>query len=287
MMTAPTADCHFHVIAPLDRAPMAPERSYTPAPSSIDDWRAAMAPLGVTHGVVIQPSFYGTDNRVLLETLRRGQGQLVGVAAVDQDVSDTELDRLVNAGIRGVRVAHFPPGDPRAMGGFVRWEAFDALEPRLAERGLHLQLFTDSRLLPGIATRIRRSRVSIVVDHMGRAPARLGAAHEGIKTLLALMRDAPVWVKLSGLANLADSGPEYKDVRIIHEALVSSSPDRLIWGSDWPFTKPTGVRPEPSKLMQLFRDWTPEEVRKKIEWENAVRLYRLATDGSCRVPDDS
>lgn len=268
-------DCHFHVIAPLDRAPMAPGRSYTPVPASVGEWRAALAPLGVTHGVVVQPSFYGTDNRVLLEALHEGQGRLVGVAAVGEDVPDAELDRLVGAGVRGVRVAHFPPGDPRAMGGFVRWEAFDALEPRLAERGLHLQLFTDSRLLRGIEERIRASRVPVVIDHMGRAPARLGAAHDGIRTLIELMREAPVWVKLSGIANLSDASPEHEDARPIHEALVAAAPDRLVWGSDWPHTKPAGERPKTSGLMTLFRQWTPKAVRRGIEWDNAVRLYRL------------
>lgn len=170
-------DCHFHVIARPDLAPMAPGRSYTPAPAPLDEWRATLAPLGVTHGVVVQPSFYGTDNRILLEALAESQGRLVGIAAVGADVSDAELDRLVDAGVRGVRVAHFEPGDPRAMGGFVRWEAFAGLEPRLAERGLHLQLFTDSRLLPQLAPRILRSRVPVVVDHMGRTPAGLGTDH--------------------------------------------------------------------------------------------------------------
>lgn len=271
-------DCHFHVIAPLDRAPMASGRSYTPAPAPVGDWRAALAPLGVTHGVVVQPSFYGTDNRVLLEALDEGHGSLVGIAAVAADVSDAELDRLVAAGVRGVRVAHFEPGDPRALGGFVRWDAFDALEPRLAERDLHLQLFTDSRLLPAIASRVRRSRVPVVIDHMGRAPATLGAAHEGIRTLIELMRDGPAWVKLSGIANLSDSGPAYDDVRPIHEALVAAVPDRVVWGSDWPHTRPAGERPATSTLMQLFRRWTPEASRRRIEWTNAVRLYRLAAD---------
>jgi 2-pyrone-4,6-dicarboxylate lactonase len=271
-------DCHFHVIASPDRAPMTAGRSYTPAPASIGEWRAALAPLGVTHGVVVQPSFYGTDNRVLLDALEEGQGSLVGIAAVGADVSDAELDRLVDAGVRGVRLAHFEPGDPRAMGGFVRWEAFDALEPRLAQRELHLQLFTDSRLLPAIAPRIRRSRVPVVIDHMGRAPAALGAAHEGIRTLIELMRDGPAWVKLSGIANLSDSGPAYNDVRPIHQALVEAAPDRLVWGSDWPHTKPAGERPRTSVLMRLFRQWTPPEIQPLIEWSNAVRLYSLAVD---------
>jgi predicted TIM-barrel fold metal-dependent hydrolase len=268
-------DCHFHVIAPTDRAPMTPERGYTPAPAALADWRATLGPLGVTHGVVVQPSFYGTDNRVLLAALDEGAGRLVGVAAVDAQVTDAELDQLVAAGVRGVRMAHLSADGTQAMGGFVGWPAFDALEERLAERGMHLQLITDSRLLPAIASRLERSRVPVVIDHMGRAPARLGARHEGIRALVQLMRNGPLWVKVSGVANLSDAAPGYEDARAIHEALVDAAPDRLVWGSDWPHTRPAGDRPDTGALLSLFHQWTPSELHGRLGWINAAILYRL------------
>lgn len=268
-------DCHFHVIAPPDRAPLAAGRSYTPPPASLPQWRDALSPWGVRRGVVVQPSVYGTDNRVLLQALADGAGGLAGVAAVDATVSDAELERLVRAGVRGVRLAHFEPGDPRALGGFVGWDAFDRLEDRLAAHGLHVQLFTDSRLLPALAARIRASRVPVVIDHMGRAPARLGATHEGVRALVDLMVDGPAWVKLSGLANLSEAGPGHEDARPIHEALVDAAPHRVVWGSDWPHTRPAAERPSTAALVRLFEAWTPPEVRDRIAVHNAVRLYGL------------
>ncbi|MBP6900177.1 MAG: amidohydrolase family protein [Burkholderiaceae bacterium] len=268
-------DCHFHVIAPLAQAPMVPTRSYTPMPASLPEWRATLATRGVTHGVVVQPSVYGTDNRVLLAALAQGGGKLVGVAAVPPEVQDDELDRLAAAGVRGVRMAHFEADDPLAMGGFVPFAAFDALERRLADRGLHLQLLTDSRLLPSIADRLLRSRVAIVIDHMGRAPARLGTAHPGIAALSRLMRDGPVWVKLSGIANISDAAPAHEDARAVHEALMAAAPDRLMWGSDWPHTRPRGPRPTTSHLMDLFQAWTPMPLRDRLLSQNATAFYRL------------
>jgi predicted TIM-barrel fold metal-dependent hydrolase len=268
-------DAHFHVVAPLERAPMASARSYTPAPASLDGWRACLAPLGVTHGVVVQPSFYGTDNRVLLQALADGGEALVGVAAVDADISDEALDRLAAARVRGVRLAHVAPGDGRALGGFVDWAAFEALEPRLLARGLHVQLLTDSRLLPALADRLARSRVPVVIDHMGRTPARFGVAHPGFAVLAELMRTGPVWTKLSGIANLSTAAPGYEDVRQVHEALLGAAPDRLVWGSDWPHTRPAGERPRTEGLMQRFHEWTPAALRRRITWDNPARLYRL------------
>lgn len=278
-------DCHFHVIAPLDRAPMHAGRSYTPAPAPLDAWHEALRPHGVSRGVVVQPSVYGTDNFVLLEALRQGQGALVGVAAVDGSVTDAELDRLALAGVRGLRMAHFDAGDPRAMGGFVPLQAFDALEARMLERGLHLQLFTDSRLLRQLAPRLMRSQVPVVIDHMGRTPARFGAGHAGMQALTRLMRDAPVWVKLSGIANVSDSAPDHDDARAVHEALLGAGPDRLVWGSDWPHTRPSGSRPSTSRLVQLFQDWTPTGLRDRIAHHNAVVLYRLPGAGASAGAD--
>jgi predicted TIM-barrel fold metal-dependent hydrolase len=269
-------DCHFHVIAPPDECfPMLPGRSYTPPPAVLSQWRAVLAPHGVTHGVVVQPSFYGTDNRVLLAALAEAGEPLVGIAAVAADVPDEELDRLAAARVRGVRMAHFEAGDQRAMGGFVPFGAFDALEPRLAQRGMHLQLFTDSRLLPAIADRLRRSTVPVVIDHMGRAPAALGAAHAGIQALRSLMTDGPVWVKLSGVGNISDCGPAYQDAGAVHRALLDAAPDRMVWGSDWPHTRPGAERPATAHLLELARGWTAEAMRERLFWRNAIGLYRF------------
>lgn len=250
-------------------------RSYTPAPALLQRWRETLGPLGVTRGVVVQPSFYGCDNRVMLAALRQGGGDLVGIAAVDVGVADEELDALAAAGVRGVRMAHFEAGDPRAMGGFVSFEAFDALEDRLRERSLHLQLFTDSRLLPGIAPRLRRARVPVVIDHMGRAPARLGWRHAGIEALTRLLSEGQVWVKLSGVANISDAAPTYGDAQRVHEVLVAANPQQLIWGSDWPHTKPSGPPPDTAALLRLLHLWTPERDRDRILRENPARLYQL------------
>ena len=255
---------------------MHPARSYTPAEASLRQWDATLAPLGVTQGVVVQPSFYGTDNRMLLAALAEGAGQVVGVAAVAADVTDRELSALAAAGVRGVRMAHFEAGDPRAMGGFVPFAAFDDLEDRLHEHSLHLQLFTDSRLLPDIASRLQRAKVPVVIDHMGRTPALLGVRHSGMTALRELLADGSIWVKLSGVANISDAAPTHDDARLVHQALLDANVERLVWGSDWPNTRPSGVAPTTRDLFGLFLDWTPSsDDRDRILRSNPWALYAL------------
>jgi predicted TIM-barrel fold metal-dependent hydrolase len=267
-------DAHFHVIAPTAVAPMVADRAYTPAPAALADWHETLGPLGISHGVVVQPSVYGTDARVLLQALEEGGGRLVGVAAATPAIDEPTLDDWARRGVRGLRMVHFEPGDPRAMGGAVAFgEAFEALAPRMAARGWHLQLFTDGRLLGGIEARLRRSPVPVVIDHMGRTPAALGTAHAGLQALERLLGDGVVWVKLSGVANLSHAAPRYDDARAVHERLLAAAPERLVWGSDWPHVKPAGERPDTAALLDLFRAWTPQPWHGRILRDQPARLY--------------
>ena len=59
--------------------------------------------LGMSRGVLVQPSVYGTDNRAMLEALALDPKRLRGVAVVPFDVSITEIERLHALGVRGVR----------------------------------------------------------------------------------------------------------------------------------------------------------------------------------------
>ena len=274
---SPSVDCHFHVIGPHARWPMLAGRSYTPPEASWLDWKATLEALGITHGVVVQPSVYGTDNRALLAALAAAAGRLVGVAAASADISEERLDALVAAGVRGLRFSHFTPSDPRAMAGFVPLSELAALAPRLLRRGMHVDLFTDTRLLGEIGPMLRDARLTVVLDHMGRTPASLGVRHVGMSHLRALLDEGWCWAKLSGLANISDQAPLYDDVREIHDLLVSNHADRLVWGSDWPHTRSHGASPITRHLFERFAAWTPQVgIRQSILAENPRQLYRLA-----------
>lgn len=270
-----SVDCHFHVIGPAAEFPLHSSRGYTPPEAPIDAWRATLAPLGFTHGVVVQPSIYGTDNSALLAALTEGAGDLVGVGAATGSISDDELDAIASAGVRGLRFAHFEPGDARALPGFVPVSELRELAPRLRERKLHVDLFTDTRLLGGISRLLGDARVPIVIDHMGRTPAALGVAHDGVAQLREMLEEGWCWVKLSGLANVSDQAPMYENARPMHEWLVDNFPERLVWGSDWPHTRPHGKPPVTHGIFERFMAWTPEARRRSILLDNPRGLYKL------------
>src|SRR5688572_33484821 len=85
----PVWDTHAHVID--HRYPFADGRDYTPDPASLEDYLAMLDRNGIERGVLVQPSFYGFDNRCLLDALDRADGRLVGVIVPDPETPSREL----------------------------------------------------------------------------------------------------------------------------------------------------------------------------------------------------
>ncbi len=60
-----TIDTHGHIFGP--NYPWNPKRGYTPPDALPEAYEALHKALGVSRGVLTQPSVYGTDNRCMLD----------------------------------------------------------------------------------------------------------------------------------------------------------------------------------------------------------------------------
>lgn len=260
-------DCHFHVFASTASYPFTPERSYTPGPAPLSAYRDLQSTLGIQRGVLVQPSVYGTDNRLLIDVLRENR-DLRGVAVVDDRVSDHELSELHRAGVRGIRINTF-------SGAGVDVELLERLAQRVAGLGWHIQLFVSGRKVAELEERILELPVHVVFDHLGNVPASEGIGAAGFRSLLRMLASGRVWVKLSGAYRVTEEGPPYRDTIAMARALVEAAPERAVWGSDWPHPKLDG-RPEPddTALLDLLASWAPDAaVRKRILVDNPAHLY--------------
>src|SRR5690349_2157673 len=98
-----TVDAHCHVFGPGEEFPYAPERKYTPCDAGKDRLFALRDFLGIDRNVIVQATCHGADNSALVDALDAARGRARGVATVRSDVTDEELARLHEAGVRGVR----------------------------------------------------------------------------------------------------------------------------------------------------------------------------------------
>lgn len=270
-----SCDCHVHVLGPYDRYPLAAERSYTPPACPVEDLLALWASLGIERGVVVTPSASGFDNRVVLDALRAHPDRLRGVVLLAPDATDAVLDAMTDAGVRGMRLNLFRrDGKPVYRGG-AGLDALDALGPRLAERGWHVQVWIEAGDLVEVAPRLAKLPMPVVIDHMGRMSADKGTDYPGFRLLCEGLKEGRFWTKISGADRLSVAGPPFRDVDPLARALIEANPDRVVWGSDWPhvayFDKPV---PADADMLDLLARWAPDAgIRHKILVDNPDRLY--------------
>src|ERR1700722_20104914 len=67
---AGSIDCHFHIFGPADKYPIDPTSLYTPSPeANIKTYQAMADTLGIQRMVIVNPTPYGTDTRVTIESI--------------------------------------------------------------------------------------------------------------------------------------------------------------------------------------------------------------------------
>lgn len=270
-----SCDSHAHVFGPASQYPYSPTREYTPPDAPRERYASLLRHLGFQRAVLVQPSVYGADNRLLADTLRLGQRGDLGiswraVAVVEQSASDQELEALDRLGVRGVRLNLVFKGADLDFSGVER------LAQRIAPLGWHLQFLIDITQFERLADRLSGLPVPCVIDHMGHFPAPLGPDIPAFRDLLALLQDGRTWVKLSGPNRISayDTAP-FTDAEVIAGALLAAAPQRLVFGTDWPHVKlPTSMPDDGMLVDELFR-WLDGDtgLATRILVDNPAALY--------------
>lgn len=253
--TAPpvgACDAHVHLVGGPDDFPLWDGRVENPAPGvDFDGWLARyrdhLATLGFTKGLIVHSILYGTDNSITVEALRRLGPNFKGVGLLADDASDGDLDAFVEHNLKAVRLNY-------VHGGVLSWQGAKTMAPRLAERGLHIQMLLHSHLhMAELAQEIRVLPVPLVIDHIGWPDVPLGPRDRGFQTLLGLLADGHVHVKLSALYRLCPAPFDLAAPFI--EALVAANPEGCLWGSDWPHLMLNGApMPQAGDLLDAFHD---------------------------------
>ena len=262
-------DAHCHIFGPAHRFPFAPEATYTPPDSGIDDFEVLQQRLGLSRAVFVQASCHGTDNAAMVDALVRGKGRYAGVAMIDESFGEADIGALHDAGVRGTRfnfVAH--------LGGAPSLDVFWRLVDRVQPFGWHIVLHFDAKDLPRYAELLDRMPCPYVIDHMARVDAVAGLGQEPFEALLDLMRDERAWVKVSGAERLtAGRTPPYDDVVPYAQALIAAAPDRILWGTDWPHPNVRHM-PDDGDLVDVLAAFAPDEsARNRILVTNPETLY--------------
>jgi predicted TIM-barrel fold metal-dependent hydrolase len=265
-------DCHHHIIDGRFRAIAG--AALTPPDALISDYRALQGRIGTTRNVVVQPSTYGVDNRLLMETLAAfGQKTTRGIAVVDTSVTDVELKQLDEAGVRGIRFNLAPAGT-------TTLDMVRPLARRIAPLGWHVQIHAPADTLFAAKATWIDLPVPIAFDHLGRIPMPAGISHPTYAMICDLLHRGKAWVKLSGLSQDSKVGPpSYSDTVQVAKAYVKEARERMVWGSNWPHPseQSRNAIPDDALLIDRLADCAPDDaVRTRILVDNAAELYQFA-----------
>jgi len=277
-------DCHIHVFdSNTERFPFAPGRTYTPPPASLEDLKDLHQELGVERMVIVQASPYGNDNRCLESVLQKCTATARGVAVVDPDAPESELRRLHDAGVRGLRINLETAGlsDPK-----VAEDALLSASCKASPLGWHVQTYTNLGVLEALADLIQELPVPLVIDHFGRPDAHLGISQPGFKRLLDNLSKGNVYIKLSAPYRISQE-PDYTDVTPLAQAFIEANANQVLWGTDWPHPGTAGgARNAPEKVTPFRKEDNKRALARLLEWAQTLEVAKkILVDNPARLYD--
>ena len=223
-------DTHAHVFH--RGLALAPDRRYAPDyDAPLEAYLAELDKAGLDHGVLVQPSFLGTDNSYLVDCLKQTKGRLRGIAVVDPAVSADELSALDKAGVVGIRLNLV--GQPLPDLAAIEWKGLLA---NVKAMGWQVEIQRNAADLALLAPQLLDQGVTVVLDHYALPDPKLGVTDPGFQSVLKLGATRNVWVKVSAPYRNGPAGESF--AREAYPLLRSAyGLDRLLWGSDWPHTQ--------------------------------------------------
>ena len=260
---AGACDCHMHIFD--TSLPFAAGPVLKHADASMEDYRLLQSRLGLERNVIVQPSSYGRDHRVLLRSLRASKGLTKGVAVIDPSATREELEVLRAHGVVGVRFN-------LVQAGTTDESMLEDVARIVQPMGWHIQLHLPPADLIRLADRLMALPVPIVLDHFARANVDASLAGEVEATVSGMLRSNRVWLKLSAPYLASPRSSSYEDLDGLVHRLAAIHVDRILWGSDWPHVTEAD-KPDDAVLMNLLPRWLSEDEIRQVLVRNPKALY--------------
>ena len=268
-LPAGATDCHCHIYDDFKKYPLTKNPTYLPPSVTVADYLKMLDVLGVERAVIVHANVYGRDNSLVLDLMASAPLRFRAVALMDGSISDRELKRLHNAGVRGFRC--------NLVGNIgMTFDEAKRLGERVKQYGWHTQFLLDIESFPNLNETFDKYPIDIVIDHMGRPIVDRGIDAPGFQSLLRFIRNDHVWVKLSAPYRTSKDLSAFKDMTPFAKALVKANANQLVWGTDWPHVNMLAESPMPNDglLCNLLSEWIPDEsIRNQILAINPARLY--------------
>ena len=253
-------DCHAHIMA-VDH-PLAPEIHSRPIRDvSAAEYLSVLGAHGISHGVLTAPSFYGSNNALLLEALHLHPNTLRGTVIADPNMAKADLERQLlgmrEHGVEGIRLNWIKK---KSIPDITSVE-YRTLLGIAQDLGLHIELFLEDHLQEHVVPQILASGATLVLDHFGNPDSKLGIYSTSFQNTLRGLSDGQIWVKLSAPYRLGSL--DGVSIQPYIDALITANPKQLVWASDWPWLSHENVFTYADCI-----DWIQSAVDDSTIWED-------------------
>ena len=202
-------------------------------------------------GAVVSGSFQAFDQSYLIDALDKLGPSYVGVTQLPVTVSDEELIKLHNAGVRAVRFNLM-------CGGSEELRHLESMAMRIYEVvGWHVELYVDSNELADLY-KMLVDLPAISIDH-------LGLSKVGLSTLIKLV-ESGARVKATGFGRVDF------DIGAVLSELYSANPKSLMFGTDLPSTR--AERSFQDSDFALVVDTLEPDQTLDVLYKNAIDFYK-------------
>ena len=253
----PVFDSHFHVIDP--RFALVANNGFLPQAFGVEDYLKRVAELGVTGGAVVSGSFQAFDQNYLIAALKKLGPSFVGVTQLPSTVTDEEIVRLNEAGVRAIRFNVRRGGSEsvqhlldfgRRVHDLARWR---------------VELYVDSKDLDSL-TPVLLQLPAVSIDH-------LGLSEGGLPHLMRLVEKG-VKVKATGFGRVDFDVGGWS----VLQRTAKINPNALMFGTDLPSTR--ARRPFSDSDMDLVKAAFADDavLLDKIFYRNARQFYGFETE---------
>ena len=292
-------DSHVHVVDEVSGAaqavvlrtecisqeafPFAPDHAFRPKKAPLEDLLRFEDQLGIDHVCLVAVSVYGTDNELLLQSLRHLKGRGRAVVSIDpKTISDTDLDEMHALGVRGIRINLKSTSQNKSEAELVATLSLYA--HRIHRLKWAIQLHVGLADIEKIANEIPRLGLPVVIDHLATPDKTLAPRLQpGYTQLMDLLSRQQIWVKLSGIYRFAELPELDSYVRDI----LQTAPTQVVWASDWPHTGGVGANPQGDRqALQEYRKFdVPAFIAQCKKWceEDEVLIQKIFADNPRRL----
>jgi L-fuconolactonase len=236
-------DIHPHIVSPdTKRYPLAPlggkqSTWSTERPTTYEMLLDAMDKAGVDKAAIVHSSTaYGYDNSYVADAVEAVPSRFTGVFSIDVTAPDAvqKMDYWISRGGTGMRLFTTGSTMPGQGTWFAEPNTFPAWE-HAAARNIPVCVQMGQKGIPLLRQIMDRfPKVTIILDHLSRAPFADGPPYAQAAEFLALAKYRQVYLKITPINVTPESWGKGAPDTYFGKMVDTFGAERIAWGSNFP-----------------------------------------------------